>query len=119
MKIYFAHTKDSDYKNDLYIPIRNSELNREHDIVLPHEHGKNEYSKPIIESSDLLIAEVSYPATGSGIEIGWGNAAGVPLLCVHKTGTKPSGSLRFLTEDFIEYVDTADLVLKLTYYLNR
>ncbi len=117
MKIFVSHTKKSDYEDELYEPLRKSHLNNEHDIFLPHEGDRNVNTKSEIQASDLMLAEVSFPATGSGIEIGWADAADVPLLCVHKAGMKISGSLKFLTEDFIEYNSPEDLISKLSDYL--
>ena len=119
MKIFISHTKNIDFVNDLYRPIRESALNDEHDLFLPHEDGKKINTKEQIQSSDLIISEVSFPATGSGIEIGWADAAGVPLLCVYKEGSDISGSLKYLTDDFIEYSSPEDLVQKLTSFLSK
>lgn len=117
MKIFVSHSKSFDFKNELYKPIRSSALNTEHTFFFPHEESKNIKTKEEIESSDLLIAEASFPATGSGIEIGWGNAAGVPLLVISKTSHKISGSLKYLTDDFIEYSSFEDLIKKLEHFL--
>lgn len=117
MKIFVSHTKDSDYVHELYRPLRDSNLNNEHDFFLPHEGGRGVKTKHEIQASDLVLAEVSYPATGSGIEIGWADAANVPLLCVYKEGSKVSGSLKYLTDNFIEYSSPEDLIEKLTVYL--
>jgi len=72
----------------------------------------------IIKNQDLVIAEVSHASTGQGIELGWANLFGTPILCVNKKGSKPSNSLRFISDNFIEYSDSEDLIDKLTEYFN-
>src|SRR5258708_4223441 len=105
MKIYIAHSTNYDFKNELYVPLRNSALNSQHDIVLPHENDtfiktkdiiresdlviaetKSDsliisfvLIKDIIRESDLVIAETSYPSTGEGIELGWADSFKVPV----------------------------------------
>ncbi len=110
MKIYFGHSKGFDFKNELYKPIRESILNSEHKILFPHETNEFFNSKDSIKNYDLMIAEVTFPATGLGIKLGWAEMLGTPILCVSKKGCKISGSLKVVTKDFIEYSDTKDLI---------
>ena len=117
MKIFVSHTNQIDYQNELYLPLRESVLNQGFDFFLPHEGNKNVNTKEEIQSSELMIAEVSFPSTGSGIEIGWADSVNIPLLCIYREGMKISGSLKFLTNDFIEYSSPEDLITKLTDYL--
>ncbi len=117
MKIFVSHTNQIDYQNELYKPLKESTLNQTHSFFLPHDENKSVNTKKEIQTSDLILAEVSFPATGSGIEIGWADAVNVPLLCVYKEGMKISGSLKFITNDFIEYSSSEDLIIKLTDYL--
>jgi len=70
MKIYFGHSKNFDFKKELYELIRKSELNKQHKIIFPHETEEFVNSKNIIKDCDLMIAEVTYPATSLGIELG-------------------------------------------------
>ena len=117
MKIYFGHSKDFDFKNELYKPIRESVLNNEHEILFPHETDEFFNSKDRIKNCDLMIAEVSYPATGLGIELGWAEMLKTQVLCVSRKGCKISGSLKVVTKDFIEYENAEDLVEKLTKFI--
>lgn len=113
MKIYFCHSKHFDYENELYKPLREIALNHEHEIFLPHEPGlETVKSKDIIRDCNIVFAEVSFAATGMGIELGWADAFDVPIICFYKSGTKPSNSLRFIAKDIIEYSDTSDLLQK-------
>ena len=120
MNIYFCHSKDFDYQNELYTPLRQSALNAEHTFFLPHEDQlKTLKSKDLIRTCDIVFAEVSYPATGMGIELGWADAAGVPIICCHRPGATVSGSLRFISDTFIEYTGAADLIEKVGAYLSE
>jgi nucleoside 2-deoxyribosyltransferase len=111
MRIYVGHSKKSEYRSELYEPLRNSRLNEEHEIVLPHEKSDAPFnSKEFLQTCDLMIAEVSYPATGLGIELGWADALGIPIMCVYKKGAKVSGSLNGMTKDFVEYSSGDELV---------
>lgn len=113
IKIYFCHSKKLDFKNKFYSPIRNSSLNKKHEIIFPHETDKFINSKEIIKGCDLVIAEVSFQSTAMGIEMGWANMMGKKIICVYKQGSKISQSLKTVSEDFIEYNDIDDLIDKL------
>jgi hypothetical protein len=119
MQIYVAHSRGFDYKNELYAPIRNSALNSLYTFILPHETDMFINSKHIIQNSDLVIAEVSFPATGQGIELGWADSFSVPVICLYKKGTKPSGSLKVITKTIVSYTDSTDLVHKIEYLLSN
>jgi hypothetical protein len=115
MKIYVAHTRDSDFQNELYKPIKESVLFKEHTFVLPHD-GLTELfnSKKFFETDcDLVIAEVSNPAIGLGIELGWANMLDVPIACIYLKGSKLSNSLKAVTKTFLEYNNPTDLIEKI------
>ena len=106
MKIYLAHPKSINYKDEIYLPIRNSSLNRSHDFIFPYENFEKPFnSKDLIwnHDIDLLIAECSEPSTGLGIEIGWADARSIPVLCVYKGGSKISNSLSLIAYNVAEY----------------
>ncbi len=113
MKILVAHASNFDYKTELYQPLKHSALLQQHTVIYPHDDENVEIeTNSHIPDTDLMLAEVSYPSTGAGIEIGLVQAAGIPTLFVYRAGTKPSGSLRFIKGKRIEYSDSADLVAK-------
>ncbi|MFA6422101.1 MAG: hypothetical protein WCV92_01765 [Candidatus Buchananbacteria bacterium] len=114
MKIYIGHSTGFDYINELYRPIRNSTLNNEHQIVLPHEESKGLFnSKDFLKECDLMIAEVSYPSIGLGIEIGWADANKCPVICIYKKGQKITGALKAVTDKFIEYGSEEEMIVLL------
>ena len=120
MKIYVTHSTSFDFQNELYGPLRKSELNMVHEIVLPHEHSSEQFSsKEFMKECDVVLAEVSYPSTGQGIELGWANTYNVPIVCLNKKGMKVSGALKTVSEVFIEYENTEDMVKKLGQYLEK
>ena len=120
MKVYFCHSRNFDFKNDLYKPIRESGLNTQHEIIFPHEDDSSIIkTKDIIKTCDVVFAEVSFPSTGLGIELGWADIQAIQIVCLSKTGTKVSGSLKFITNNFIEYSDTSDLVKKVEKFLEE
>lgn len=114
MKIYIGHSKNFDFKKELYEPIRTSSFNKNHEIILPHENSEELFnSKDFLQNCDLMIAEVSSSGTSLGIEIGWANAFSCPVVCVYKSGTKPSSGLKAVSDVFIEYSNPNDLIEKL------
>ena len=118
MKIYLSHSSNFDYETELYAPLKASQVAKKHQIFFPHDPENNgQKSKDIIRTSDLVIAEVSYPATGEGIELGWADAYETPILCLYSSGSKISSSLKFISKDFIEYAGQADMLRKLEDWL--
>lgn len=118
MKIYVAHSSSFDFVNDLYAPIKKSKLMSDHLFIFPHEKpGVFVNSKDIIKSCDLVIAEVSYPSTGLGIELGWSNLLNVPILLIYKAGKTPTRALRVLNSVTFSYSNHEDLVEKILNHL--
>jgi hypothetical protein len=120
MKIYVSHSRNYDFLNELYLPLRDSSLNSQHEFILPHENGSEPFNtKELFQTQGcgLVIAEVSFPATGQGIELGWANILNIPVLCISKKDAKISGSLKVITDKFIEYETSDDLLKKLSVQL--
>src|SRR3569833_3080579 len=118
MKILVAHASNYDYRTELYEPLKQSALAQEHAFVFPHDDENVEIeTNSVIPEAGLLIAEVSHPSTGAGIEIGLAQAAEVPTLFVYKAGSTPTRSLKFVKGTTIEYADASDLVAKIEEYL--
>lgn len=116
MKIYIGHSKKFNFQEELYLPIRESKLNSKYEIVFPHEiyqEASDFITKDIIKTCDVMIAEVSFPATGLGIELGWANTFELPIICVYLKGSDISGSLKTVCNNFIEYTGKADLIKKI------
>ena len=104
MRIYISHSSSFDYKMELYAPLMASDLWGTHEFILPHATSYDPVRrKEEIEACDLVIAEISYPSTGSGIEIGWAHAAGARVAALHKDDCKPSSSIKIVTSEIFAY----------------
>lgn len=120
MNIFITHSRGYDFRNELYLPLRNSELSALHSIFLPHESEKSEIvTKDIIKKSDVIVAEVSFPSTGQGIELGWANGYKIPIICIYKRDSHISDSLRNITNRFIVYENKQDMIQQLEKYLSE
>jgi hypothetical protein len=118
MKIYLSHSSGYDYENELYLPLKSSVVVREHEVFFPHDtENRDTNSKSLIEHGDIILAEVSEPSTGQGIELGWASSANKSILCIYRSGSKLSSSLKFITNQFIEYKNPEDLLSKLHNWL--
>ena len=113
--VYASHSRNFDSKKELYEPLRQSELNEKYRIILPHEENERPFNSKYLLMNDceLMIAEISYPSSGVGIEIGWADAFGVPIILAHKKNIKMSGSLSRIVSFKLEYENTNDLIQKL------
>ncbi len=110
MKVYIGHSRGFDYQKELYEPIRKSPELSEYEIILPHEGDSNKSNpKAFYRNLDLFIAEVSYPATGLGIELGWASSGNTPIVAISKVGAEVSGSIHAVTDKFHQYHDEAEL----------
>lgn len=120
MKIYVTHSNKWEYISKLYLPLKQSSLEQEHDIYYPHdEEHKNEHSKETIRSSNLVIAEVSLPATGMGVELGWAEDRGIPILCISEEGYHVSNALQHITENFIVYQNETDMIEQIEEFIKK
>lgn len=116
MKIYVAHSQLLDFKKDLYEPILNSDLSKEHEFIFPHESSSKPYgSEECIKNDiDFMLAEVSEPSTGLGIELAWADTYGIPILCIYKKEAKISGSIESSIKCILaEYSNKKDLILSI------
>lgn len=119
MNIYVAHSIIINYIDDLYNPIKNFHKIVEHNFYFPHDKNNercNGYT--FYKQFDLILAEVSEPSTGLGIELGWANILQIPILCIYKRGSKITSSLKAVTDQYIEYENSEDLLNKLFEYIN-
>ena len=120
MKIYISHSSKYDYTSKIYNPIKNSNLIKSNIVFLPRE-DKNKIvnTKDIISNCDLVIAEVSSPTIGQGIELGWADYAKIPIVCIYEKETRISTSLKFITNYFIEYEDINDMINKVSNFIKK
>ncbi len=119
MKIIVTHSSGWDFIEKLYKPIRNSDLNNQHSFLLPQEKEEEGVTKELIQNADLVFAEVSYPSTGQGIELGWANIYNTPIVCFHMQDHKPSNSIKYVSKNLISYTNEQDLINKLREFINK
>lgn len=116
-KIYVSHPTSFDFKEELYKPLK--KLN-DFELILPHEKFTSpKSSKDIIKTCSALVAEVSNPSHGVGIEIGWADSFGVPIIFIFKKNSKLSGALKIISREFIEYEKVEDILPKLAEILRH
>lgn len=116
MIFFISHASSFDYVGELYEPLKRSALAAQHTLIFPHEGGKTFFTKDIIARCDVFVAEVSYPSTGQGIEVGWADMYKKSIICVFKSGTQPSSSLTMITDTLIEYQNPDDMIGKLVVF---
>jgi len=110
-KIYVTHSTAFNYQQELYQPIRQCDFLQQYEFILPHEFNEQPFnSKDAINSCDLVVAEVSYPSTGQGIELGWANMLQKPVVCIYQRDKQISSSLKIITEVFEPYVTTEEML---------
>lgn len=117
MNIYISHSRDFAFKEKLYKPIQDSSLSKIHNFIFPHEQSDTLFpTRELFQNKecDLIIAEVSYPSTGQGIELGWASMLDIPIVCMYKEGTKISGSLNAVSHKFLMYTDTQNMIGDIT-----
>lgn len=118
MKIYVAHSKKIDFEKDLYKPMKESDICKNNEVFFPHDEiGKNVKTKDIIKNADLVIAEISENAVGLGIELGWADCFNTTILCIYKKGAIFSQSIKFITNNFIEYENKEDMINKIQNFI--
>ncbi len=114
MGIYVAHSRKFDFEAELYGVIRHSSLFEDYDFVFPHEKSSGLFDSNtyLSNSCELVVAEVSFASTGLGIELGWADSFGIPIVCLFKKGEKISSSLKALKKvRFVEYSTVQELIL--------
>lgn len=119
-QIYFTHARTAKpwdhtwtYSNDLYTPIKKSELFGNYDFQLPHEHGDDYNSREAIRRSRALVADVTYPDLGVGIEIGWAQSMDKPIIIVHEEGRSPLPFVKYASSKIYSYSGREDVAAKI------
>jgi len=119
LTLYLTHATVFDFKTKLYQPLISSSIYKKYKIILPHlENTFLQNSQTIISSADIVLAEISYPSTGQGIELGWANLLSKPIICFSQINKNYSNSLKLVSDHFISYQDSNDMINKLEIYLD-
>lgn len=119
MKLYLAHSSGYDYKTELYRPLK-AAFASEYEIFFPHDSNADGVkSKDIIPTCDVILAEVSLPSTGQGIELGWADAHNIPIICFYRTGSNLSSALHFISNSVFEYNTSEEMITKLRFEIQK
>lgn len=117
MKIYISHLRKGDYESTLYKPLLASELTNSHMFILPHQNSDKPFNTKELFSQkgcDLVVAEISAPATGQGIELGWANMYNIPIYSYYRNGADVSGSALAISAKQSQYDTIEELITQLT-----
>ncbi|MDD2505582.1 MAG: hypothetical protein PHF21_04890, partial [Bacilli bacterium] len=80
LKVYFIHSNKMDYKNLLYRYILSSPVAIVHELMLPQtKKYQDKYVKDLLNSADIVIAEVSFPSFLLKLELKWALKSGKPI----------------------------------------
>lgn len=120
MRIYLSHSRNFDYQNELYKPLLDSAIAQSHQLVLPFMNGGGQSgdTKTVLQAVNMVVAEITHSNTGQGIELGWADMLGKPIVCFYRAGYTPSSSISMITHHLYPYKDPFDLVRQLESMLN-
>ena len=72
LNIYFIHSTKLDYNNLIYKKVLSSSVCLGHNLMLPQtKEYQEKYTKDLMQKADIIIAEVSNPTFGLGLELKW------------------------------------------------
>lgn len=112
MNIYISHSSNFDYQNELYLPLKS--INRKVvKFILPHDTDYFIDVRDIANDIGMVIAEVSFPSTGQGLELVWLYDSKRKIICIHKLGTKYSSSLALISDIFHKYDNLLEIINKI------
>jgi len=111
LNIYAAHSSNIDFEK-YYQVLKDSELHTEHNIIYPHDETEEQFDSYTFfhTDCDLIIAEVSAPSTGIGIELGWAYDADIPIIAIHSIDSKPTQAIFEVTKMVYEYDSDEELI---------
>ncbi len=123
-QLYLSHSKKyENYKNLLYLPLRNSSLSKKYTLILPHESDDGSYpTKKLFDEKKeqlIVLAEISCDATGSGIELGWADDRDIPIISFYMHGLKGSTSAKMLSKENFTYCNFKDIIPSLENILEK
>jgi hypothetical protein len=120
MRIYISHLRRGNYEKELYEPLKQSALAQKHTFIFPHSDNQKPFNTQELfqtKGCDMVLAEISYPATGQGIELGWADMFQIPIYCMYKTGSDVSRSALMIAKEKVEYMNNSDMIKKLEFVI--
>lgn len=114
MKIFISHSTVTDYEKEIYNPIKSSELTSSHEFIFPMDDVENVASDVrnvlLNKEIELVIADVSIPSHGVGMEMAWAYEANIPIVCIYKDGSELAESLEMVTKKFLMYTNAENMM---------
>lgn len=72
LNIYFMHSKNFNYEEQIYKKVLSSSICLSQNIVLPYSNSnKNKYAKDLINKADIVIVDLYLPSFGLSLELKW------------------------------------------------
>ncbi len=122
MNIYVSHATSFHFQSELYHPLNEFLSLKNIKLIFPHEKSLDLFNtKEFFESKqcNLVVAEVSFPSTGQGIELGWANMMNIPIICIHKSNASPSNSLKAVSKTIISYENIESIIPQLEIHISQ
>lgn len=113
MKIYISHSRNFDYKKELYEPIKESDLVKKYDFVFPFADTDTPLGSELIEvlkECDVIVAEISHASTGQGMELAWGSIFDIPIIGIYKEGANVSNSMPLVSNKLLMYTSQQNMI---------
>lgn len=112
--LYLGHAPRWNFQEHLYLPLVSSHFATDFELILSHQHSlEPANTKEMIRNANVMLAEVSYPSTGLGIEMGWAEEFDVPIIAFYQHGRSPTHCLKIVAHDLFAYGSSRDLIAKL------
>lgn len=118
LKVYFMHSGNLNYNEEIYKKILSSNKCLYHELILPYsENYINKYAKDLINVSDIIIVFIDKPSFLFKFELKWVQTANKPTIYISLKNEIPkslkkmvpliqeidqSNSLIYIIENFIE-----------------
>lgn len=123
-KIFLAAPFTFNFESGFLDDVEELLINLGHSVTVPHDFARDDVTDEelrekvkndlyMVESSDILLAEVTNPSHGVGMEILHANKLGKRIILLTRSGTKISSMVRVHGHEIIEYSNFEDLKQKL------
>jgi hypothetical protein len=114
MNVYISHSRSFDFRHLLYEPLLESIIATNHHLILPLHDSDSTYPlEKNLSKIDLIAAEVSYPSTEQGLELGLAHANRTPIIYFYKNGSSPSQALSQISHINFAYIRSEDMIRQL------
>lgn len=111
--IFVTHSESFDYKKELYLPIKESKLSKDCNILYTTQFENFEVAREVIRKVDFVFCEVTFPTIEIGIEMEWARNLKIPIICAAFKGGGISQDIHLMSYKVIEYGSSEELLMKL------